>query len=587
MNRQTKISLDSLLWGMVISSGYFVGNLPSYAETILDLKTEEVSAEIAKPVEALSQESKAEKVTKSAKPAIALVGEKEEIDKSVKPTLSSEVQSIKKVVLVGNTVLTDEDLAPILQPLEDKSLTPEKVQATAEEITKLYISKGYVTSLAKFDPSDSIVNGVASIKAIEGQLEKIDILGTVQTNPDYVRSRLLIGSSNVFNASRIEDQLRLLRSDPLFSKVTSNLKPATTAGNSLLVVKVEEANQLTGSVSFDNYSPVSVGSERMGASLNYRNLTGSGDFLAASYYRSTTGGSNLYDFNYTIPVNPMNGTIAFRYAPNNYRITDPAFAALNIRGASSLYDIAYRQPLTRTPREEFALSLGFAYQTGQTFLFENLAIPFGIGPDANGISTTSVFRFGQDYTLRDPEGVWALQSQFNLGTGLFDATYVTTPNAGFFSWSGQAQRVQILGSDAILIASLSSQLSANALLPSQQFTIGGGQSLRGYRQNSLSGDNGFKLSLETRLTTWRDEQTNRSILQLAPFIDLGAVWNNSNNPTPLPPQTFLAAAGLGVILEPIQNLVIRLDAALPFVNVQGRGSNLQDAALYFSTSYRF
>ncbi len=147
--------------------------------------------------------------------------------------------------------------------------------------------------------------------------------------------------------------------------------------------------------------------------------------------------------------------------------------------------------------------------------------------------------------------------------------------------------MQILGSDAILIASLSSQLSANALLPSQQFSIGGGQSLRGYRQNSLSGDNGFKLSLETRLTTLRDEQTNRSVLQLAPFIDLGAVWNNSNNPTPLPPQTFLAAAGLAVIYEPIQNLVIRLDVALPFVNVQGRGNSLQDAALYFSTSYKF
>lgn len=571
---------------MVISSGYFVGNLPSYAETVADLKTEEVPAEVAKPVKVSIQEGQAEEVIKPVKPSIAIVEEKQELDKSVKAE-TSKAPTIKKVVLVGNTVLTDEDLAPILQPLAGKSLTPEQVQATAEEITKLYISKGYVTSLAKFDPSDSIVDGVAPIKAIEGQLEKIDILGTVQTNPDYVRSRLLIGSTNVFNAIRIEDQLRLLRSDPLFSKVTSNLKPATTVGNSILVVKVEEANQLSGSVSFDNYSPVSVGSERMGASLNYRNLTGSGDLLAASYYRSTTGGSNLYDFSYTIPVNPMNGTIAFRYAPNNYRITDPAFAALNIRGASSLYDIAYRQPLTRTAREEFALTLGFAYQTGQTFLFENLAIPFGIGPDANGISTTSVFRFGQDYTLRDSEGVWALQSQFNLGTGLFDATYVTTPNAGFFSWSGQAQRVQILGSDAILIASLSSQLSANALLPSQQFTLGGGQSLRGYRQNSLSGDNGFKFSLETRLTTLRDEQTNRAILQLAPFIDLGAVWNNGNNPTPLPPQTFLAAAGLGVIYEPIQNLVIRLDAALPFVNVQGRGNNLQDAALYFSTSYRF
>jgi hemolysin activation/secretion protein len=342
MNRQSKISLDSLLWGIVISSGYFVSNLPSYAETIPnqpDLKTEEMTAEIEKPIKTLIQEGQTEEVAKPAKPAIAVSSEKEEVAAPSK-TQISQVPSIKKVVLVGNTVLIDEDLAPILQPLTGKSLTPEQVKAAAEDITKLYISKGYVTSLAKFDPSDSIVDGVASIKAIEGQLEKIDILGTVQTNPDYVRSRLLIGSTNVFNASHIEDQLRLLRSDPLFSKVTSNLQPATTAGNSILVVKVEEANQLTGSVSFDNYSPVSVGSERMGTSLNYRNLTGSGDSLAASYYRSTTGGSNLYDFNYTIPVNPMNGTIAFRYAPNNYRITDPAFADLNIRGASSLYDIA-------------------------------------------------------------------------------------------------------------------------------------------------------------------------------------------------------------------------------------------------------
>ena len=34
----------------------------------------------------------------------------------------------------------------------------------------------------------------------------------------------------------------------------------------------------------------------------------------------------------------------------------------------------------RSPREEFALSLGFTYQDGQTFLFDDLATPFGVGP---------------------------------------------------------------------------------------------------------------------------------------------------------------------------------------------------------------
>ena len=555
MNRQIRGNLNSLVWGLVLSSAYCV--LPSYADPISKLEEENPP----------SSETATTQVVETV----------------------AQAKTINQVQLIGNTVLPPEAIAPILQPLQGRTITPEQVKAAAEAITQLYLSNGYITSSAQFNPSDpqSVVNGVAQIKAIEGQIERVDIIGTVQTNPDYIRSRVELGITKPFNANAVEDQLRLLKADPLFKSVTSTLKPSTKADKSLLVVQVEEAKQLGGFVSFDNYSPVAVGSERMGVGLSYRNLTGLGDLLSASYYRSTTGGSNLYDFSYSIPVNPMNGTVAIRYAPNNYRITDPDFAAFNIRGASNLYDIVYRQPLIRNPREEFALSLGFAHQTGQTFLFENLATPFGIGPDENGVSTTSVFRFGQDYTLRDNDGAWSLRSQFNLGTGLFNATYVTIPNAGFFSWIGQAQRVQVLGSDALLIASFDSQLSANPLLPSQQFTIGGGQSLRGFRQNARSGDNGIRFSLETRLVAMRDQETTRSILQIAPFVDLGAIWNHGNNPTASSSQNFLAAGGLGLIVEPIERFVIRIDAAIPFVNLQGRGNNLQDAAVYFSVSYQF
>ena len=540
-----QIKQQTLLLGFAIASSYLLTNQPTYAVPIPQPKSE--STQIAQTI------------------------------------------IINRVQLIDNTVLTPKELAPILQPLQGKAINLEQVKTAAEAITQLYISKGYITSQAKFDAQDpqSVMNGVAQIRAVEGEIERVDIIGTTQTNPDYVRSRVNLGITKPFKGNLIEDQLRLLRTDPIFRNVTASLKPGASAGKSLLVVQVEEANQLGGSVSFDNYSPVSVGSERKGANLSYRNLTGNGDLLAASYYRSTTGGSNLYDFSYSFPINPMNGTIAIRYGPSNYRITDTAFADLNIKGANSLYDIVYRQPLIRSSREEFALSFGFNYQTGQTFLFENLANPFGFGPDANGVSTTSIFRFGQDYTLRDPDGTWALRSQFNLGTGLFGATFVTTPNAGFFSWLGQLQRVHILGSDALLIASLDSQLSANPLLPSQQFSIGGGQSLRGFRQSALSGDNGIRLSLETRLTAMRDQNTKRSLLQIAPFIDLGAIWNHGDNPTPSPPQNFLAAAGLSVITEIIERLILRIDFAIPFVNLQGRGNNLQDTSIYFSTNYSF
>lgn len=500
-------------------------------------------------------------------------------------TQISQAISIKKIEVVGSTVFDAAKLDPIIRPLEGKQATKEQLTAAANAITQLYISNGYVTSQALFTPNN-IVDGVAKIQVLEGKIERIDILGVTSLNPDYVRSRTQLGVGTPLNANNLEDQLRLLRADPMFTSVDASLKAGSQNGFSILTITVVEANQLTGSVSFDNFSPPAVGSERIGAGLSYRNLFGMGDVFTTNYYGTTTGGSNQYDFGFSIPVNPMNGTVSLRFAPSNYRITQSPFDAFNIRGNNEVYAATYRQPLIRNPREELALSLGYEYQRGQTFLFNDLAVPFGIGAEADGTSRTSVFKFGQDYTSRDTEGVWSLRSQFSLGTGLFGTTFVTTPSSAFLSWLGQIQRVQVLGSDTILIGSLDTQLSADPLLPSQQFVIGGGQSVRGFRQNVRSGDNGIRLSLESRFVVARNEE-GRTILQLAPFADLGTVWNNSKNLNVLSNQNFLAGGGLGILFEPIKRLNLRLDYAIPFVNLSDRGSNLQESSLYFSIGHQF
>ncbi|MDJ0595588.1 MAG: hypothetical protein QNJ72_37330 [Pleurocapsa sp. MO_226.B13] len=54
---------------------------------------------------------------------------------------------------------------------------------------------------------------------------------------------------------------------------------------------------------------------------------------------------------------------------------------------------------------------------------------------------------------------------------------------------------------------------------------------------------------------------------------------------PLPDQNFIAALGLGVIWQPINNLNIRLDYAPPLVDLSARGDNLQNDGLHFSVSY--
>ncbi|MEG4249976.1 ShlB/FhaC/HecB family hemolysin secretion/activation protein [Microcoleus sp. Pol10D4] len=501
----------------------------------------------------------------------------------VPPTLPNTPIEVQKIQVVGSTILSQDEINALVNPLEGRSTTLEQLKQIADKITEIYLNRGYITSRAVLPPQ-TITTGVVQIQVIEGKLARIEVEGTKRLHPSYIRSRIRLGAGMPLSTASLEDQLRLLRVDPLFDNVEASLRAGENEGESILIVRVLEANPFQPTFSIDNYSPPSVGSERLGVSLRHRNITGNGDELAAAYYRSL-GDSDVFDFSYRVPLNAMNGTLQLRAAPNRNSIVQAPFDSFDISGKSHLFEVSYRQPLRRTPIEEFALSAGFTYQTGRTFLAGD-PYAFGIGPDSNGVTTTSAIKLGQDYIRRDPQGAWALRSQFTIGTSLFDATQNegSDPDGQFFSWLGQVQRVQRLNDKHLLILQADLQLSANSLLPSQQFVIGGGQSLRGYRQNVRSGDNGFRVSIEDRITLQRDASGNPK-LQLAPFLDAGTVWNVANNPNKLTNQTFLAGVGLGVIWEPIQRVNLRVDYAFPLVRISDKGDNLQDNGIYFNIIY--
>ena len=491
--------------------------------------------------------------------------------------------TVQTIQVTESTVFGDAELNPIIQLVEGQTVTLERLKQISDQITQLYLEQGYITSRAIL-VQETLSTGIIEIRVIEGQLEAIEIEGTQRINPNYIRKRIRLGGYAPLNTGNLENQLRLLRGDPLFENIEASLKSGSGLGQSILVVRVTEANPFDGNLSIDNYSPPSVGSERLGIDLTHRNLTGIGDQISASYDHTTASGSDTLNFSYRVPVNAMDGTVQARASFNWNRVILEDFRVLDIRGQSEFYEISYRQPFIRTPKEELALSFGFTFQDGLTFLGDN---PFGfsIGTD-DGVSRTSVFKFGQDYVKRDVAGAWAFRSLLNFGTGLFDATVndSPTPDGLFFSWLLQAQRVQVLNPDNFLIIQADLQLTPHGLLPSQQFVIGGGQSLRGYRQNVRAGDNGVRFSVEDRITLDRDEG-GTAVFQVAPFIDMGAVWNVDDNPNVLADQTFLLGVGLGILWQPIPKLNIRLDYGIPLVDIDDRGENAQDDGFYFNVNY--
>jgi hemolysin activation/secretion protein len=499
-------------------------------------------------------------------------------DGAVLPACNPDTVIVVETIVVScSTILTEATVTEVLAPFLGRPLSAQDQQEAADALTRYYLEAGYITSRAL--PQDSPTpTEQLHLRVIEGGIDTIAIDGLDRLHEDYLRSRIGLATQPPINTARLEDQLRLLRQSPLLDNIEASLLPGNTPGNSTLRVRVDEANPFNAFVGLDNYSPPVLGTTQGTLALAHQNLTGRGDRLAGSLVRTTTGGRTTATLGYAIPLNPMEGTLQINATFEDTRI--PLMPGLDVSGKSQTYGVSFRQPLIRTPREELALSLGFDYQNGQTFIGDQ---PLGLDP--NGISRTAVVRFGQDYVSRDLQGAWALRSRFSLGTGLFGATVNPDPlpDGRFFSWLGQAQRVQRLSDDHLLIISADVQLTPDPLLSSEKFVLGGAQTVRGYRQNLVGGDNGFRVSVEDRIALQRDE-AGLPTLQLAPFVDMGSVWNVGGSPAPV--QGFLMGLGLGLIWEPTPQLNLRVDYGLPLVNSPSRGNSWQEQGLYFQLGYR-
>lgn len=487
---------------------------------------------------------------------------------------------VKKIEVDGSTVFSAEELAKAVNSFIGQELSYEQLLEIRTTINQLYISKGYATS-GSFLPPQDIEDGVVQVQVVEGELERIGIQGLTRLRPAYVRDRLRLAGSTPLNIQQLESGLQLLKNDPLFSQVQAELTAGTKPGQNVLVVKLKEAPPLKAAVIVDNREVPSVGSVGATAALGYNNLIGIGDRLNAAV--GITQGVNSYNFSYDIPLNARNGVLGFRYSRGRNRIISEPFAPLDITGRAQTYAIDFRQPVIRTATEELAFGVSAQLRRSRTFLFGDKPFSFTQGPE-NGESKVSVLRFSTDWlNRRDPNRVLAARSTFSLGLGIFDATANNTGTDGrFFSWQGQFQLVQALNrkKDAVAIARVAAQLTPDSLLPLEQFSIGGIDTVRGYRTSQRVGDNGIAGTVELWLPIVRDPG-GFGLLQVVPFIDAGTIWSNSSNETTSADGTLLST-GLGLRWQLNDSLSASLDWGVPLISINRQGDSLQDNGVSFS-----
>ncbi|MBD2522513.1 ShlB/FhaC/HecB family hemolysin secretion/activation protein [Nostoc sp. FACHB-133] len=489
---------------------------------------------------------------------------------------SGESFFVKEIKITGYSVLKDEIIA-LKQPLENTNITFEQLLQLRSQITKLYVDNGYISSGAFIPNNQDIASGVVQIQVVEGELEEISILGLQRLQTAYVRSRIARLAGKPLNQKRLEEALQLLQLDPVIERVNAELTAGSTPGSNILQVTITESPPFHAGVNFANNQSPSVGSEQGSVFIAHDNLLGFGDKFSAEYAGSE--GLDIYNINYSIPFNALDGTIGVRYSNSASRIIESEFRDLDIRSEAETLSFNIRQPLTHTPNNEFALSLAFDLRRSQTYILNDIPFSFTEGPE-DGKSRVTVIRFSQDWLQRNANSVLAARSQFSFGIDAFDPTINDSGTDGrFFSWLGQFQWVQRLSPRILMLAKVNTQLTPDSLLSLEKISIGGVDTVRGYSQNQIVADNGVVGGVEVRIPLASNVET----LQLIPFFDIGTAWNNRG--INADPQT-IASLGLGLNWQPLNGLVLRADYGIPFMGTSDRGTSLQDNGFNFSVRYQ-
>ena len=499
----------------------------------------------------------------------------------------SEVKfEVKQFKLEGNTVLEKTAVDNILRKYSDRPIGFADLLELETELTKLYTARGYINS-GVVVPIQDVNQGRIILQAIEGKIETINVEVDGRLKPSYVRSRLARGAKEPLNIEQLQEALQLLQLNPLIENLNAELSVGGSRDRWTLDVAVNQGNAFEPVLFVNNNRTPSVGSFQRGLELNHNNVLGYADRL--SFVFRNTDGSNDFDTSYRIPVNSLDGTVGLRYRYVDSKIIEGDFEDADIESQTDELEFTLRQPiLLRADGEstqELALGLEFSRQTNEVTLLDRPFPDLSPGADENGETKISTVRFFQDWTKRTRQDVLAARSQLSAGLDLFDATVnEDAPDGKFVAWRGQLQWLRQLKSSSNINLLLRSdiQLSTDDLVSLERFSLGGVESVRGYRQDALLGDSGVLASAEVRIPFYRWSE-NRSSLSAVPFVDFGTTWSNSDERNQ--EEDTVASLGLGLRLDIFETLNARLDYGIPLIEVEDNDDTLQEKGLYFSLEY--
>lgn len=393
--------------------------------------------------------------------------------------------TLRTITLSGATLIRPKEQQRLLAPWQNQCLDIAKITQLTSTVSDWYISRGYITSRAFLTEQD-LSQGELHIVVLEGKLSHIHLNGESPLMLKMVFPGL---EGKILNLRDIEqgmEQINRLRATP----VQIEILPDQQAGYSIVNLTSTPEFPLSASVSLDNSGQKSTGEDQLNGSLTGNNLLGLADKWSVSGGRSSEFASayDAQNFQAGISIPYGYGLLDYSWVWNNYRSTvvNSGFPWLST-GDTKTHRLTSSWVVFRNGDIKTALTATATQRTSHNWLNH--------APLVTSSRNLSSLTLGINHTQKMLGGVATFNPGYSHGMPWFNAENDENktgdmPRARFRKWSLSTSFQRPVTNDLLWLTSLYGQWSPDRLYGSERLTLGGESSVRGFKEQYLSGDNG-------------------------------------------------------------------------------------------------
>lgn len=488
-----------------------------------------------------------------------------------------KTRRVERFVVQGNTLLSEQELRELLRLYEGKDLTLQQMKDAAADLTSRYQLKGFYLVRAVV-PMQDFTGNTVTIQVVEGKIGNVTVRGAEHYDPEFIRERFQTAvEDGNFRSEEFSRAMILLNELPDL-KVKSVFVPGA-AGQADVILEVQDTLPLHADLDYNNYGTPETGQNRIGLGAEAGNLLNQGDRLAVRGVIGFPTKQNVfYQVSYNTPVNLQGTTVDFSYANGAFAVSQGLAAILDVRGDADIYTVSVAHPLERSLDSSSNLGVGISHKSVKNSFFG------GSQTLTRDEYTLGRVTYGADW--RGPSGRTILQAAVAQGLGGTPSSDPLVSRVGangtFTRFNFDLARIQRLDEGLYGVLRGSAQVATTPLYIGEQYALGGPDTVRGFQQAELLGDNAYLVGVELR---WSPSLTLRDRFQLVAFLDHGGVSLRQKQAGDLPNGSHLTGAGVGLRygISPSSNL--RLDLGFPLSPTSNRAGHLP--AVYAGLQNRF